>query len=169
MTRKTEVAYTHLFRKIDNSIFKLEPASIMSDFERALRNAIRTVYSNCQLNGCWFHYCQAIRRKCLSIRGFNIKLDADEGAKKLFHKFLAIPLVRIDLINVAVTHLVAESIQFGPEFAVFVDYFERQWMRIETPESFCIFMETSRTNNLVESHNSTYVLQNVVKFKKLYF
>lgn len=158
MSRKTEEAYTHLFSKINDTIFKMQPSSIMSDFERAMRNAVHTVFPNCILTGCWFHYCQAVRRKCLKIPGFNLKINSDLGAKKLFHKFLAIPLVRIDLIDAAVNHLVAESLAFGNEFVIFVTYFKRQWMQIETPKSFCIFMKSSRTNNLVESYNSRYEL-----------
>lgn len=129
----------------------------MSDYERAMRNALRTVYPNCKIIGCWFHFCQAIGKHCKKIGGLNAKLDSDVGAKKLYHKFLALPLVRIDLIAEAIALLVAESLQFGPEFATFVAYFQRQWVTVETPESFCVFSQVSRTNNLVESHNSWFV------------
>lgn len=110
MTRKTEAAYTHLFQKIDDMLFKLEPTSVMSDYERAMRNALRTVYPNCQIIGCWFHFCQAIGKHCKKIGGLNAKLDSDVGAKKLYHKFLALPLVRIDLIAEAIALLVRTRI-----------------------------------------------------------
>lgn len=157
MTRKTEAAYTHVFQNIENTLFKLEPTSVMSDYERALRNALRTVYPNAQIIGCWFHFCQAVGKHCKKISGLKAKLDSDFGANKLYHKFLTLPLIRLDLITGAIALLVAESLQFGPEFATFVAYFQRQWVTVETPESFCVFLQTSRTNNLVESHNSWFV------------
>lgn len=42
----------------------------------------------------------------------------------------------------------------GPLFKEFIEYFERQWIEKEGPESKCVFMESSRTNNLSESYNS---------------
>lgn len=126
----------------------------MSDYERALRNAIREVFPECQLIGCWFHYCLAIRKHALKIAGFKEKISTDEAAKKLFHKFLAIALVKVDLIPAATALLIEESLMHGPPFEMFVEYFQRQWIRTETPASFCVFMMKSRTNNHVESFNS---------------
>lgn len=154
MTNKSEEAYTHVFRYIEENVFHMAPTSFMSDFERGMRNAFRTVYPGCIIYGCWFHYCQAIRRKSTQMPGFAKFLKGNVDAKKLFHKFMALPLLRLDLIPNGVKHLKDEAATFGLAFAGFVKYFERFWMRIETPASFCVFMKVSRTNNLVESHNS---------------
>lgn len=67
---------------------------------------------------------------------------------------MALPLVRLDLIPAACAHLIREGTVFGRPFAVFIRYFEKQWVRKETAASFCVFQRVSRTNNLVESHNS---------------
>lgn len=125
----------------------------MTDYERRMRYAIRTAYPNCIVYGCWLHYCQAIRKRSFRIAGFIVLLKANLVANKLFHKFLALPLVRVDYIPVAFNQLMAEAGQFVP-FRSFIKYFERFWMRTETPNSFCVFLKVARTNNLVESHNS---------------
>lgn len=56
MSRKTEEAYTHLFRYNEENVCHLRPTSCMTDFEFAMRNAIRTVYPNCTVYACWFHF-----------------------------------------------------------------------------------------------------------------
>lgn len=67
-------------------------------------------------------------------------------AKKLFHKFLALPLVRMDLIQIAFNQLKAEATQFAA-FKDFITYFERYWMRIETPVA-----ENERKGKLLQVH-----------------
>lgn len=84
--------------------------------------------------------------------GFAKHLKGNVDAKKLFHKFMALPLLRLDLISNDFRHLKDEAATFGLAFAGFVKYFERFWMNIETPASFCVFLKVSRTKNLVESH-----------------
>lgn len=154
MTRKTQESYWHLFQYIEDNICHLGPKSFISDYETALRNALRYVYPEADIIGCYFHYCQAIKKKSSKIANFLTLLQSDASAKKLYHKFLALPLVRLDLIPAASAHLIAQSLAFGKPFADFVDYFETQWIRKETALSFCVFKKISRTNNLVESHNS---------------
>lgn len=83
-----------------------------------------------------------------------LKAEENAYANQLFHKFLALPLVKLNLIPAACTHLRAVATTFGDVFTEFVAYFMRQWMRTVTPASFCVFQKTFRTNNLVESHNS---------------
>lgn len=155
MSRKTEEAYSHLLQYIEDNVCHLRPTSFMTDFESAMRNAIRTVYPNCIIYGCWFHFCQAIRLHCSKkLRNLMVFLKENANANQLFHKFLALPLVKLNLIPAACTHLRAVAETFGGAFNEFVSYFMRQWMRKVTPESFCVFQKASRTNNLVESHNS---------------
>lgn len=62
MTRKTTVAYTHLFRYIKDELIDLKPTSFMTDFEVAMRYAIRIVYPGAKMFTCCFHFCQAVKR-----------------------------------------------------------------------------------------------------------
>lgn len=66
MNTKLQFLYQKIFRKI-KEIFeqlkiKFTPNAVMSDFERALRNAISIEFSPKHLQGCFFHYCQCIFR-----------------------------------------------------------------------------------------------------------
>lgn len=40
------------------SEFNLSPSSIMADYEASLRFAIKQVYPEVDLRGCWFHFAQ---------------------------------------------------------------------------------------------------------------
>ena len=39
----------------------------MIDFEKASKNAIEYHFPNVKVNGCWFHFRQAINRKAVKI------------------------------------------------------------------------------------------------------
>ena len=62
LNNKSESLYRQVFIRLAVLIPALKPTSIMSDFERALRNAIMEVFPNVTLHGCWFHYTQAIMK-----------------------------------------------------------------------------------------------------------
>ena len=44
------------FQALKEKVFSTEGESIMTDFELAMRNALRTVYPNTALRTCWFHF-----------------------------------------------------------------------------------------------------------------
>lgn len=64
MSRKSTDSYTAAFNYINDNIFELNAASFMTDYECGMRTALAL---SAELRDCWFHYCQAIRRKCSKI------------------------------------------------------------------------------------------------------
>lgn len=72
MTRRTEAAYRHAFQFINDELFELNCQSIMSDFEIGMRNALRAVVPGIKVTGCWFHFCQALRRYAMKNLNYNI-------------------------------------------------------------------------------------------------
>lgn len=119
----------HLFKYIEENVCRLQPTSFMSDFEDALRNALRSVYPGVESKGCWFHFTQALRRKCKSIPGMWVAVQTSEdGANILLKKFRALALVPADQMWEAFQMLRIEAHQFGQLFDAFVNYFEQQWM-----------------------------------------
>ena len=64
MTGKHEILYWHALHWVCvASNWKLDPFSVTCDFEEGLHNAIRGQFVGSILNGCLFHWKQAIRRK----------------------------------------------------------------------------------------------------------
>lgn len=60
---KSEDDYVRVLRKLEELKPTLNPASIMSDFEKASQNACSSVFPGAQLVGCLFHLGQNLWRK----------------------------------------------------------------------------------------------------------
>jgi len=62
LNRQTENVYIRLWqflrRDLPFDIFDWENLQIVTDFETAMRNAVRRVLPECRLVGCWFHFSQ---------------------------------------------------------------------------------------------------------------
>lgn len=153
MTHKSQAAYEHLFKYISDN-WNLHPTKFMCDFERGLRNAIRKTYPGIPVKGCWFHYCQAIRKRAAKIPGFFQEIWASEAKKQFFHKLLSLALLKEGHILNAFRILKTENLNFENPLQQFLIYFERQWMRREGPSNISVYFELNRTNNLSESYNS---------------
>lgn len=130
MSRRTEVAYSHLFRYIHNNICSLEGISFITDYEIAMRTAIRHLYPNSKFLACWFHFCQAAQRRVSKLPGLAKLIKKDEKARKIYKKFLALPLLPADEIVAAFERIKTEALtQFGKLFHPFLKYFEKQWIK----------------------------------------
>lgn len=127
MSSRTQVAYTHVFRYINKNIFSLNCKSFTSDYETAMRNALRACYPDSELVSCWFHYCQAIRRKASQLPAFFELIRTNTSARKLYFKFQALALLEESAIENAFVQLKRLTLQFDA-FAPFVKYYEHQWM-----------------------------------------
>lgn len=133
----------------------MDPVAIMTDFEKGLRNALKLQYPNARLLGCWFHFSQALHKRAKKIRGFRNFIKSNENARKLYKKLKNLPLMEENNIILAFALLKAESKSFGNRFDEFMKYVEDQWITKEGPASFCVFLQPDRTNNLLESYNSS--------------
>lgn len=126
MSRKTTAAYLHLFKYINEHVMSLECSSFMSDFELAMRNALRTLFPHIDQYTCWFHFAQAIRRKLNDLPELKSLVRTDKDARKLLYKFMAIPLLPADKIINGFQLLVGQS---NDAFTRFITYFENQWLK----------------------------------------
>lgn len=130
MSRKTEESYLNVFKYIDSNIISLNCKSFMTDYEVAMRNAIKSVSKNAQLYTCWFHFCQACRRYVSGITGFLIALRSNQKLRKIFNKFLSIPLLPPQNIPEAFDIVCAEANKEDPKlFKIFIKYFQKQWLK----------------------------------------
>lgn len=63
MTGHTQAEYEEVFRWVKKDLGKrVSFVAVKSDFEKALRNAVRTVWPKSKVSGCYFHFCQAVYR-----------------------------------------------------------------------------------------------------------
>ena len=56
MTGKYKELYKAIMINICGLLPELNPTSSMSDWEAAPRNALKEVYPNTNVLGCWFHF-----------------------------------------------------------------------------------------------------------------
>lgn len=114
---------------IEANGFNLEPAEFITDFEDGLRKAIKTVYSNVKLNGCWFHYVRAIqgRTSKLGMRKF---LKKNRKGKKILKQLMSLPLLPPEMFDEgyqSIKNLTARS-KLLKRFENLFAYFEGYWL-----------------------------------------
>lgn len=130
MTRKLEKSYEHLFRYIDAHILELKPTSFMTDFERAMRNALRTVWPAAEQFTCWFHYCQAIKRHASQIPEFLSIARSEAKTIRIYYDVMCLPLLPAASIKIAFEELKMEAAaKHGTLYTKFMRYVESQWIK----------------------------------------
>lgn len=127
MSRKTEECYKHLFVTLKKT-FPLNGKSFMTDFELAIRNALRSVYPEVSQYTCWFHFCQAAKRKCSKFPSFVNDIKNNENIKKAYYKLLALPLLPPNHI-VSCFQMVKSELTDVKSAKKFLDYFDKQWLK----------------------------------------
>lgn len=131
LSRKSQAAYKHIFEYIKNNVVDFNPNSITTDYETALRNAIKIVYPQAKFVGCWFHFIQAVQRNSKSIPNFIRHIRRNEKSFRLYKKFLLLPLLKETDLLVGWKILQNEALLLNEStniFEKFIKYFERQWI-----------------------------------------
>lgn len=156
MTRVSTDCYAAVFEYIESRLFKLEPSEFLTDFEMALRNAIRNRYPEAVLRGCWFHFCQALRRKSIRL-GLHRLIKSDRDAKGAHRQLMCLPLLPNDNIIPGFDALMNEAKHLGI-YRRMKDYFRYvrdYWLKVvhnKNPLSLCNV--PMRTTSSVESLHS---------------
>lgn len=138
MSHKNTECYEALFRFIEERIAPLNPKSIMTDYEGSMRKAIRSVYPAAKLNGCWFHFCQAVRRKARSFKEKLIEKIIKKKAMPIYMRLLCLPLLPKDKIMDGFKALTAQAMKDG-SFKLMeslFEYFQNFWLK---PVSYIYF------------------------------
>lgn len=70
IVNKTTEIYETVFEVAKDA--ERQPTSILMDFELATMNAVRLVFPDVKIAGCFFHFCQAIYRN-IQNHGLQVK------------------------------------------------------------------------------------------------
>lgn len=141
MTNRTTAAYTSVFEYIHNNILSLNARGIITDFELALRNGLRNVVPDTPLYGCWFHHCQALRRKVASNPKLFGLIRRDKNAREIYRTFQCLALLPADKIKSAFDQFAYKALEQFPEFVKFINYYDHQWITKETPKNYSVFLQ----------------------------
>lgn len=153
MTRKTQKAYEHALRYIHENILTLHCEAIITDYEQAMRQAIKTVVPGIKQLGCWFHYAQCIRRKVASHAELFKQIRTNEIARNMYYKMICLALLPHGKIAKAFNELALEALQVSKTFTPFIKYFQDQWLKRVGPMNFSVFLEETRTTCAAEGYN----------------
>lgn len=153
MTRKTQKCYEHALGYVHTNVFPLCCEAIITDFEIAMRQAIRKVVPGIKLLGCWFHYAQAIRRKVASLSELFELVRTQDQIRIIYYKMICLALLPYDKIENAFNELALEGLQQTKEFTLFIKYFQVQWLSRVGPKNFSVFLEETRTTCSAEGYN----------------
>lgn len=129
MTRRTTEIYADVFRFIEKRIFKLNPAEFITDFEAAMRKAIRRRYGKVVLRGCWYHYSAAIRKKMVKL-GLLGLLKHNHRARSIKVMMQGLPLLPQEHFMQGYNHVKYLACRWNlfAKFKKFFHYFEQFWV-----------------------------------------
>ncbi|KRZ15892.1 hypothetical protein T11_17394 [Trichinella zimbabwensis] len=158
--RKDVVSHCENF---DNLIVKaaalgvvLQPQTVICDFETALIPAVQGSFPGVHVQGCYFHFCQAVLRKVADL-GLRSRYLREAETKKVIKMLMAtafLPLAEVpaavDLLGRDVTGSVAALFQ----------YFRDEWM---TPNRMPLW--NGSTETLIQQVTSGRVTANDLRVK----
>lgn len=82
MTNKTQISYEDVFKYINKNILQLQGvSSFTSDFEVAMRNGIKKLFPDSKRFTCYFHFCQAVKKRASQTDGFAKLIGENKRAK----------------------------------------------------------------------------------------
>lgn len=89
-----------------------------------MRKAIKECYPKTVLRGCWYHYCAAIRKKCIKL-GLHFVLKTNAYAKMILQQVMSLPLLPSECFDEGLAHIKRAVIQcsLSKTFAKFFKYF----------------------------------------------
>lgn len=128
MTGKKRAHYEKLLEFINENIVNLQPAQIMLDFEVGLRLAIKKVFPECELKGCFFHFGQCQQKFVAKQSRLFAEIRNNPIVKRLFHKFLSLALLPATNILEGFEILKSEARILGNLFDEYLIYFQRYWI-----------------------------------------
>lgn len=76
------------------------------------------------------------------------------AAHAMLKKFMALPFLPHEMVKDAFEYLKEDCKRdFGNVFNKFIDYFEKEWIKVVTPKGFSIYRLKHATNNFLESYH----------------
>lgn len=112
---------------------RLQPNQFMADWELAERIALKRVYPLVDLRGCWFHYCNAIRkrRQKMGLK-FHKTLKFNQDALLLYTELQQIPLLPAKHIEGGFRAIKQKAELLGLKYAFgdMFTYFENYWLNV---------------------------------------
>lgn len=161
MRSRKEDDYRTVFEFIRDGVLSFDgveriPNSVLTDFEKGMRNAVLTVWPEINLHGCNFHFTQAIRRKASKLKSLSTKIFRNSKHHvtiKMFMRLSLLPCNRVEAGYQQLENFIMNSRRLKKDFKKFIKYFNLTWFRKFEPNEWCVGNLQRRTNNNLEGYN----------------
>ena len=110
MSNKTYKLYKEVFTFVHQICPRFSPNIILSDFESAQTKALKERFSSSTLQGCWFHFVQALLRK-INVTGLIPSYRRNERFKSFVKRLFCLPLLPENLIVSAFSEIKSSAEQ----------------------------------------------------------
>lgn len=152
MTRKTPECYGAVFKCIEEKLFKMEPAEIMTDYEDGMRLAIKDHWPRILLKGCWFHLSRAVERRS---RKLGLTKLANKNGKVVRKMLKNLPLLPADRIEEGFQIIInfAKKNRLFKRFELLFKYYRNYWLDSQVIIFYNTFFEHVRPFNPVLGQN----------------
>ncbi|KAL0868257.1 hypothetical protein ABMA27_007788 [Loxostege sticticalis] len=146
LPNKNQDTYLRLFN-IMKSVLKINITNFKCDYELGIMNAVKTVYPDAQITGCYFHYQKAIWKKAKELNLTNRK-----ETRQIIRKIAILPLLPAENIPEGCQKLteIIENESLLPLFETFLKYFAKQWYPRMNPSLLSCSGQRHRTTNALE-------------------
>ena len=158
MTKKTEKLYVAVFEHVRGIMPNISPNLVVMDFEAAMIGAVSEVFPDTEIQGCFFHFAQAVLRKFRSL-GLHAFFVRTLDARRFLRHNLSVAMLPPEYIPEAIDvhlHPGAISSQATPAEQDMLNnahaYMVQQWKPKAAVVS--VFGCPRRTNNSMESMHS---------------
>lgn len=144
MSGKSTACYSHVFEYIEKNVMSLECVSYITDYEKAMRRALNKLHPEVKRFACYFHYCQAVKKRAYKTNGLSKLIFSNAAARLVYFRIMCLPLLPHHKITEMFAALKTEAYELNKTvFRPFIRYWERQWLQ---NVSFVIFHGHMLTN-----------------------
>ncbi|KAL0809842.1 hypothetical protein ABMA28_011331 [Loxostege sticticalis] len=148
---KSQNTYTRLFRLI-KELLGVTIKTFKSDYEIAAMNAVKAVFPQVKVSGCYFHYQKAVWKKAKEL-----KVNRTSDQRNIIRRAAILPLLPPDYIAEG-WQIICEKIEATRNMDNFLHYFEKQWNRLGPSLLSCAGQRHRTTNALEGWHHRLNVL-----------
>lgn len=157
------ITYTRLFTLI-RDVLHVKISSFKCDYEVAIMNAVRYVFPEANISGCYFHFQKAIKKKAKELQ-----VTRSREQRKIIRMVCILPLLPPRHIPEG-WHIILEHIEVETQHSMdrFQFYFQNQWYPRLHPRLLSCAGQRHRTTNALEGwHHRMNVL--IPKRPNLFF
>ncbi len=159
MEERTAEAYERVFNALKAKGLMIR--TFMTDFETASRNAVRNVFSDVAVKGCWFHFTQAIMRRTKKL-GLEGAYRSSEFVNRTIRRLFGLAFVEVAEVEDAISAIEETISQVSDDetrqkLFTLMQYFRKTWISKYKPTEWNQFRDVSlRTNNWSEAFHAAF-------------